>query len=109
MSSRLPPCLKVIALTLLLLLPFMIYGRTHFYRDPGSIFYDPHRAYKRQYSLQRENEALKFLKTATSPITTMKEAKPDSLICAIIVSFGDKRSEAKHPLAVRPVYFGCVG
>ncbi|MBE7180980.1 MAG: hypothetical protein INR71_07185, partial [Terriglobus roseus] len=47
---------RVLAISLLLLYAFVSYGRTHFYRDPGSVFFDMTRAFERYYSLVRELE-----------------------------------------------------
>lgn len=35
---------------------FTLYGRFHFYRDPGSVFYDQSRAFERKYSLLRQTQ-----------------------------------------------------
>ena len=35
---------------------FLLYAKTHFYRDPGSVFYDQTRAYERRYSATRLQE-----------------------------------------------------
>lgn len=37
------------------------YGKTHFYRDPGSVFYDEERAFTRQYTDYRQVEAEEFI------------------------------------------------
>ncbi|OJD14587.1 hypothetical protein AJ78_05074 [Emergomyces pasteurianus Ep9510] len=57
------PAVRVILLTLFVLSLFIYYGKTHFYRDPGSIFYDPGRAFERTYSLHRESEAKEYIRT----------------------------------------------
>ncbi|PGG98973.1 hypothetical protein AJ80_09428 [Polytolypa hystricis UAMH7299] len=53
--------LHTLALTAVALLLCVIYGKTHFYRDPGSAFYDPNRAFERRYSLHREGEAQNYI------------------------------------------------
>jgi hypothetical protein len=98
----LPSWFKVVTITILSLFPYYLYGRSRFYRDPGSIFYDPVRAYERKYSLQREYEALQFLKKydLTAPAQTTVVAREPS-ICGIILSYGSKRNDAiKYPLEV---------
>ncbi|KAL4920392.1 hypothetical protein BDW62DRAFT_209198 [Aspergillus aurantiobrunneus] len=37
------------------------YAKAHFYRDPGSAFFDPSRAYEQRYSLTRKTEVQRFL------------------------------------------------
>lgn len=58
--SRLPPGVPALLLFLLLFSLACLYGSTSFYRDPGSVFFDPSRAYERSYSLRRESEATQF-------------------------------------------------
>ncbi|KEQ90491.1 hypothetical protein AUEXF2481DRAFT_33925 [Aureobasidium subglaciale EXF-2481] len=54
------------------------YCKTHFYRDPGSAFYDEGRAFTRFYSSVRENQANVFLEV---PAGLTKASKSASL-CA---------------------------
>lgn len=70
------PTALFIYLIILTLLYF--HGRTHFYRDPGSIFFDETRAYVKWYSHVREAESRIFLSLANptsngAPIRTSKE------------------------------------
>jgi hypothetical protein len=113
-----PPWFKVIIVTLTLLFFFVLYGQNHFYRDPGSIFYDARRAYERHYSLHREREALQYIKNAkmTAAATTangvnlkkstrisetqQKGSSGITPICVIIMTFGDRRIGKTHPLEV---------
>ncbi|KAI9687399.1 MAG: hypothetical protein M1820_010468 [Bogoriella megaspora] len=44
----------------------LAYGHTHFYRDPGSIFFNRDYAFERQYSNYRQRQAREFLKRYTS-------------------------------------------
>jgi hypothetical protein len=53
----LPATIRVIFISGFLLFLAITYGRGHFYRDPGSIFFDLGRAFERYYSLVREFEA----------------------------------------------------
>lgn len=41
----------------------LLYGSTHFYRDPGSAFFDVRRAYEERYSLTRKAEVLRFMES----------------------------------------------
>jgi hypothetical protein len=102
------PCIKVLALTAVFVLIWYIYGTAHLYRDPGGIFFDKETAYERKYSLQRENEALKFLQenlyekvarnTQLRPQNVMRVGKKPS-VCAVMASYGGQRKES-HPLEV---------
>ena len=42
------------------------YGRTHFYRDPLSVFFDQSRAYTRWYSAFREQQANEYIETVAA-------------------------------------------
>ncbi|KAK2791588.1 hypothetical protein FQN52_004779 [Onygenales sp. PD_12] len=55
--------IRVVLATLVAALLFICYGKTHFYRDPGSVFYDRSRAFERTYSLHREVEAKEYIRT----------------------------------------------
>ncbi|KAK2803698.1 hypothetical protein FQN50_006916 [Emmonsiellopsis sp. PD_5] len=57
------PAIRVLLATLVAAFLFICYGRTHFYRDPGSVFYDRSRAFERTYSLHREAEAKEYIRT----------------------------------------------
>lgn len=73
---------------------YLRYGFTHWYRDPGSVFYDTDSAYERGYSLVRQAQGEEYLKTAlglttrnTSRITlpfTKAGRKPS--VCAGIIA-----------------------
>jgi hypothetical protein len=65
-SSRANAFINNPALRLLLVFAFIFslllsYGKAHFYRDPLSIFYNPERAYTRQYSAFRQAQAENFI------------------------------------------------
>lgn len=42
------------------------YAQTHFYRDPGSRFFDPSRAYEQKYSRHRRAEVQQFIEQYAS-------------------------------------------
>lgn len=42
------------------------YARTHFYRDPGSRFFDKSRAYEQKYSQYRKAEVQTFVEQITN-------------------------------------------
>jgi hypothetical protein len=111
-NNAIPPWVKVTLVTLVLLLFYNLYGNNHFYRDPNSIFYDSKRAYTRKYSLDREEEALKFLNKANHGLIENAKVLKDGAIfgatrpgrtyplCAVVMTFGDKRGGSRHSLAV---------
>jgi hypothetical protein len=111
-SQFIPPWVKVVLATFLLLALYSIYGNCFFYRDPNGIFYDPDRAYERKYSLRREWEVNEFLKKASNDNFEVDTALTEGLsidtktthrsypICAAVVTFGDNRGGPRHPLEV---------
>ena len=63
MFNRIPCWILTIVATLLAITTFSLYAASHFYRDPGSIFFRPALAFERSYSVQRELQATAFLKS----------------------------------------------
>lgn len=55
--AGIPAAIRVLVITFILYFTFTSYGKKHFYRDPGSMFFDITRAFERYYSLVRELEA----------------------------------------------------
>jgi hypothetical protein len=58
--TRRPPVRLLIAWVALYTL-LVFYGKARFFRDPGSIFYDPDRAYVRKYTDFRLKEVADFI------------------------------------------------
>lgn len=58
------PALVLLVFYSVIFIGALEYGRTHFYRDPGSAFFDPSRAYERYYSALRQSEAQDFVDIA---------------------------------------------
>jgi len=56
----LPTWLKVLTISCLLFFFACAFARSASYRDPGSRFFDPARAYEQHYSRHREQEAASF-------------------------------------------------
>lgn len=111
------PLINTLLLTTLILALYYTYGKTYLYRDPNGIFYDSDRAYEKKYSLQRELEGLNYLNRSLigdvgkgkgsvfgsqAPLHDRPHGgrRDDALVCAVIVSFGDTRHGAQHPLQV---------
>lgn len=54
------------------------YARSHFYRDPGSAFFDRTRAYEKQYSLHRSAQVQRFIEARAGAHGNVLEAKAGS-------------------------------
>ncbi len=67
MYKKAPSYIWALCPTALLFCLAVLYGSLNFYRDPGSVFYDPSRATERGYSLHREQEAFQFRDAVLSP------------------------------------------
>jgi hypothetical protein len=67
MYRKVPSYIWALCPTALLFCLAIAYGSLNFYRDPGSVFYDPSRATERGYSLYREQQALQFRDAVLSP------------------------------------------
>jgi hypothetical protein len=99
------PAFKVLLCTFVVLLAFWTYGKTYFYRDPGSVlFYDEERAFERKYSVFREKEVLAFREELlkTKNFTEIPKAGENPSICALFVT-SDKRANEEnsvHPVEV---------
>jgi hypothetical protein len=103
-----PQPVRLLLGTLAAFLVFWVYGKLHFYRDPGSLlFFDPSRAYERRYSAYRLNEVLGYRKEITKKIQSKRIAETpakikDPEVCAVIVSVDRKINGLDiHPLEVR--------
>ncbi|KAF2099547.1 hypothetical protein NA57DRAFT_75046 [Rhizodiscina lignyota] len=94
----LPSSVRVLVISCTLFFLFITYGRNHFYRDPGSAFFDQDRAFERYYSLVREleasdwrNEVFHQLKGHTNQTThgnhdVLHSKGPDPQLCAVFVT-----------------------
>jgi hypothetical protein len=82
------PWLRVLACTTGLFLLCCAYGATHFFRDPGSIFFDPSRAYERFYSSIRETEAKQSMDAYTAGNSVFPSSDPQfkPSICASLLT-----------------------
>jgi hypothetical protein len=106
--AKIPGFVKALLLTFVFFLFYYLYAVSNFYRDPGSIFYDPARAFERSYSLHREIEAVSFRDRAFFAHSTNRtDSQPiwksaDSpTICAVVVTVARDRDHEAHPLEVR--------
>ncbi|KAB8227395.1 uncharacterized protein BDW43DRAFT_316871 [Aspergillus alliaceus] len=59
------------------------YGKTHFYRDPGSIFYDEAHAFEQRYSQHRRREVDAFIRSqnTTSTLEPPLKSSPNPTLC----------------------------
>ncbi|KAI9725188.1 MAG: hypothetical protein M1828_003369 [Chrysothrix sp. TS-e1954] len=82
------PALRALLAFSIVFLALYQYGRTHFYRDPGSIFFSPSYGYERKYSVQREAEAHDFLAEVEADEKATTKQASDPLVCASFVTVG---------------------
>ena len=76
------------------------YGKTYFYRDPGSIFYDEVHAFEQRYSLHRRSEVDAFIRLQNTTLTTEPPIKsgPNPTLC---LAFSSVRRQTSNYLEVR--------
>lgn len=86
-------------LSLLFLTCTIWYAKTHFYRDPGSAFFDPARAYEQQYSLTRKAEIQQFIESQSSTNTPNQDA--ESKGAALCVGISSVKRTKEQYLEVR--------
>ncbi|KAF2667743.1 hypothetical protein BT63DRAFT_299721 [Microthyrium microscopicum] len=105
MLGRRPPAVLALGVTVAILLAIAFYGHFNFYRDPGSIFFNPNRALERKYSIQREQEAVAFEAQAHALLDgnenadgVFPKAGRDPLICGVFVTMGRETQGGVHPL-----------
>jgi hypothetical protein len=105
--AKVPGFVKALLLAFVFFLFSYLYAASNFYRDPGSIFYDPVRAYERSYSLHRETEAVSFRDSAFFAHATDRidsqpiwKAANSPTICAVVVTVARDSSHKVHPLEV---------
>ncbi|GAB1195407.1 hypothetical protein APSETT444_004666 [Aspergillus pseudonomiae] len=74
------------------------YGKTYFYRDPGSIFYDEVHAFEQRYSLHRRSEVDAFIRLQNTTLTTEPPIKsgPNPTLC---LAFSSVRRQTTSALA----------
>uniref|UniRef100_A0A0B7K418 Uncharacterized protein n=1 Tax=Bionectria ochroleuca TaxID=29856 RepID=A0A0B7K418_BIOOC len=94
------------ALGLAFLLCLIWYGHTHFYRDPGSIFFDKERAYETRYSAHRKAEAQQtiefYSEAGTRPL--LDTQKSNKSLCVALSSV--KRQTQYLPITIGSLLHG---
>ena len=78
----------------------ILYGWAFFYRDPGSVFYDPAHAFIRTYSEYREAQAHAFIEDVDRNLSRIyTKAGPSPKLCATVLTVN---REGAHYLLVCP-------
>jgi hypothetical protein len=93
-----PAALRAVLFTIFALLLLIYYGKSHFYRDPGSVFYDLNRAFERRYSRHREIEAGDYIRSVANNRSILSRAGDNPTICA---AFSSVKRESVQYLDVR--------
>lgn len=76
-----PSLVRKIAACLSLIACYIWYARSHFYRDPGSVFFDSARAYEEKYSHYRKTEARDFIELYGSGEVKLEKAGDNATLC----------------------------
>ncbi|KAL2069200.1 hypothetical protein VTL71DRAFT_15538 [Oculimacula yallundae] len=93
----------------------LLYGWTHFYRDPGSIFFDQSRAFESKYSLHREREAIAYWNNITASLQDIEnerasgeffKAGADPTICVTFLTIARKTDKQYIDLALSSTLAG---
>jgi len=100
--------LYIFAFTCVGFILFYFYGILHFYRDPGSIFFDPSRAVEQHYSLIREKEAFAFRDAIYFAIRNRNavikqlfwNVGHSPTICGVFITVKRDTGKSKNPLEV---------
>jgi hypothetical protein len=87
---------------------FYVYGTLHFYRDPGSVFFDPKRELEQHYSLRREIQSIAFKNAAYLRLKTQRansldpvwKTGPNATICGIFMTVKRDTGKNKNPIEV---------
>ena len=85
---------RALTIAIVVWLMAFVYCKTHFFRDPGSAFFDEERAFTREYSAYREEQSMSFFEEASENATKASESPS---LCAVFMSV--KRTE-EQPLDV---------
>ncbi|KAF4971328.1 hypothetical protein FZEAL_9878 [Fusarium zealandicum] len=90
------------------LLCMVCLGRLHFYRDPGSIFFDHKRAYETHYSLHRRAEAQEVISSYTNATNESLAKSPGSNKSLCIAISSVKRQTQYVQLLPRQTTIGSL-
>lgn len=106
--QAIPLFMHAIIVTSVLIILFCIYGRLHFYRDPGSLFFDSERAFERNYGVQRVIEAIAFGNAAHLALNDRAETRqgfswktgPSPVLCGVFITIARQNETSTHPIEV---------
>ncbi|PLB44983.1 hypothetical protein P170DRAFT_513078 [Aspergillus steynii IBT 23096] len=81
------PIIWKLIISLSFVLCFVWYGKEHFYRDPGSVFYDRENAFEERYSQHRKGEVNEFVQSRlTANPDQYSKSGPRPALCAAFSS-----------------------
>jgi uncharacterized protein YxeA len=85
---------KLIA-SLVFVLCLVWYAKTHFYRDPGSAFFDVQRAYERKYSQHRQSQVTQYIdgQISTGDVDNHGKAGGNASLCLTLSSVVRKKTQ----------------
>ncbi|RGP72604.1 integral membrane [Fusarium longipes] len=85
------------------------YGQTHFYRDPGSVFFDKTRAYEASYSAIRKAEAAMTIESLTNEASTQPDnaSSVNKTLCLALNSVS--RQTQYLPITIGSILNGLSG
>jgi hypothetical protein len=71
------------------------YARSHFYRDPGSAFFDKARAYEQRYSQHRKSQVERYIGSFDGPESQIVQPKddPNTSLCVSLSSVRRERAQ----------------
>lgn len=92
-----PSLVSKIGLCLAFLTCCVWYAQSHFYRDPGSVFFDKTRAYKEKYSLHRQEETVDLINQYASSTGSQGQrpgkAGDNPSLCVALMSVKRKNTQ----------------
>lgn len=75
----------------MLILCAVLYGKAHFYRDPGSVFFDKSRAYEQGYSKIRKEQIQKYVGSVKNGEAAIGKAGTNPSMCLAMSSVKRQR------------------
>lgn len=80
------PGVRAVLVFLFIFSATILYCKNHFYRDPGSAFFDRTRAFVREYSDYRQRQTEDFIRHVEKNSTTFTKAGPKPDVCATFLT-----------------------
>lgn len=94
--------LRKVGVCVLFILSLVWYGSTHFYRDPGSVFFDRTRAFEQRYSKHRKAESKTFIENFQSDAAAKYGAVGGRTNATLCVTSSSVNRKGSSYLEVRP-------